>query len=267
MTHLRPLRVMIWGKTYPELSTHHHETVCTAGVTEAGDPIRLYPVRLRYLTGEKQYSLYDVIEVTASRNAKDPRPESFKVRDETISILGQIPTDRDEWAARREWIWRRPDKWHFRSMDQLLAAQSDMGQSIGMVEVGAVSGVYLRPKPARDANAHREKFESISSQFDAFLPEYKQLDFIPTEVRLNWQCAVPCATCRKKPHDMQILDWGLMELGRKKGWEAAKTKMEEIADLEQKDFRLFLGNFFLHQQTFGIIGLWYPRRSEQRSLF
>lgn len=267
MTRLRPLRVMIWGKTYPELSTHHHETVCTAGVTEDGDPIRLYPVRLRYLQGDKQYSLYDVIEVTASRNAKDPRPESFKVRDETINILDRIPTDSDEWAARHDWIWRRADKWHFRSMDQLLAAQSDTGQSIGMLEVGAISGVYLREKSAREAEAHRQKFESISSQFDAFLPEYKQLDFISTEVRLKWSCAVRCATCRQKPHDMQVLDWGLMQLGRKAGWLAAKAKMEAIADLEQKDFRLFLGNFFLHQQTFGIIGLWYPQRSEQQLLF
>jgi hypothetical protein len=53
------IRVLIWGKTYPELSTHYRETVCTGGVREDGSPIRLYPVPLRYLDTEKRYELYD----------------------------------------------------------------------------------------------------------------------------------------------------------------------------------------------------------------
>ena len=34
-------KILIWGKTYPELSTKDLETVCTGGVTEDGRPIRL----------------------------------------------------------------------------------------------------------------------------------------------------------------------------------------------------------------------------------
>jgi hypothetical protein len=32
-------------------------------------------------------------------------------------------------------------------------------------------------------------------------------------------------------------------------------------------FRLFIGNFFLHQKTWGVIGLWYPKRQAQQRLF
>ena len=34
------MRVLIWGKTYPELSNKYTETVCTGGVLEDGRPIR-----------------------------------------------------------------------------------------------------------------------------------------------------------------------------------------------------------------------------------
>ena len=66
---------------------------------------------------------------------------------------------------------------------------------------------------------------------------------------------------------MKVLDWGLLELGRREGWPKACQKLEEISNLKTHDFRLFLGNFFLHQQTFGIIGLWYPKRPAQTDLF
>jgi len=32
------IRVLIWGKTYPELSKRYTETVCTPGVREDEDP-------------------------------------------------------------------------------------------------------------------------------------------------------------------------------------------------------------------------------------
>jgi hypothetical protein len=61
-------RVLIWGKTYPELSNQHRETVCTGGCTEDGRPIRIYPVPLRYLPEMTRYSLYHWIEAPLERN-------------------------------------------------------------------------------------------------------------------------------------------------------------------------------------------------------
>lgn len=43
------LKVLITVKTYPIPSAKYDELVCTAGVTGAGDFIRLYPINFRDL--------------------------------------------------------------------------------------------------------------------------------------------------------------------------------------------------------------------------
>jgi hypothetical protein len=55
-------KILIWAKTYPELSSKYLETVCTAGMLPSGKPLRLYPIPYRYLEGDKeQFSLYQWI--------------------------------------------------------------------------------------------------------------------------------------------------------------------------------------------------------------
>lgn len=122
MTESELLRVLIWGKTYPELSSKHTETVCTGAVDERGRPIRLYPVPLRYLQGAQQYSIGDVVEVRARRNPKDNRPESYRIDPDSLAIVRRVPTDQQEWAGRREWVFRETS-WHFESLGQLDAAR------------------------------------------------------------------------------------------------------------------------------------------------
>lgn len=51
----RNLRVLITVKTYPIPSSKYDELVCTAGVTEAGDFVRLYPINFLDLPYDKQY--------------------------------------------------------------------------------------------------------------------------------------------------------------------------------------------------------------------
>lgn len=104
---------------------------------------------------------------------------------------------------------------------------------------------------------------AIQAQADMFRPEYKDLEFLEYDIQLRWRCIEPCAECSRRPHHMKVLDWGLLELGRRVGWEKARAKLEEISNLTTHDFRLFLGNFRLHPKNFGIIGLWYPKRPSQ----
>lgn len=267
MTRPSSLRVLIWGKTYPELSSKHAETVCTGAVDALGRPVRLYPVPLRYLDGPQRYRLYDVVEVHADRNPRDNRPESYRIVPDSLSIVGHVPPDGQEWAGRREWIFR-DTSWHFDSIDALDAARLRDHTSMGLLRPGAIERVYLRAKPAGARREFAEKWESVTSQQDLFLPEYKALAFLTHEIRIVWRCATACARCGARPHDMMVLDWGLLELARRDGdWEQARKKLETISTLAEYDFRLFIGNFFLHQQTWGVIGLWYPKRQLQHRLF
>jgi hypothetical protein len=264
----KPTRVLIFGKTYPELSTKYVETVCTGGLLESGQPIRLYPVPLRYLDGESQYSLYDWITVPTEKSTKDPRPESFHIMPDKIQIGANVPPDNDEWAARREVVFR-DRTWHFGGMAELMEANKTRNCSIGFVQPGQVDDVTLTAKPDEERNKFTEKMTALQQivESDMFHPSFKQLAFMSHEITLHWRCTDRCKTCSQKPHAMKVLDWGLFELARKTSWEAAVEKMRDISDQSQYDFRLYLGNFRLHMRNFGIIGLWYPRKQAQGSLF
>src|SRR5438552_13822171 len=98
-------RILIWGKTRPELSKNHKETVCTGGVFEDTKTfVRLYPIPLRYLDDERYFKKYQWIEADVRKAMKDPRPESYNVRPDTIALRETIPTERGDWSRRAEWI-------------------------------------------------------------------------------------------------------------------------------------------------------------------
>lgn len=254
-------RILIWGKTYPELSTKHVETVCTGGCLPDGRPIRIYPVDLRYLERYQQYRLYDWIEVPVARSTKDPRPESHKVRANALRVLERIPTGED-WSARRD-IIMRDEGWRFDCLEALKRSQKLTRQSIGMVHVREVEWIKIAMKSEEERADHEEKARLIAATGDLFLTEHKDLGFLPWRIRMRWRCTgVSCPG-----HSATILDWGLNELGRREGEGAAKTRMEGLANLQAHDLWLFMGNLFTRQHVFCIIGLWYPKLRPQLALF
>jgi hypothetical protein len=261
-------RVLIWGKTYPELRWKSQETVCTGGCTEDGRPIRLYPVKLRYLARHQQYGLYDWIEVPVERNTRDPRPESHRVNAEQLRVVERVGTDHG-WRERAATIFS-DRSWHYACVEDLKARQRNGFHSLGFVPVGEVDDVRLVERAESERKKHEVKLAELRSTLDLFSGvEQKDLEFIPYRVVLRWRCERLEGANACPGHTAAVLDWGLMELGRKRGPEAARQKMEELADLRRYDLRLFMGNFFTHQTVFGIIALWYPLRRElgQTDLF
>ncbi len=55
----KSLRVLITVKTYPIPSAKYDELSCTAGVTEEGEFIRLYPINYRDLPWGQQFKKFD----------------------------------------------------------------------------------------------------------------------------------------------------------------------------------------------------------------
>ena len=74
-------------KTYPTPSEKYQETVCTAGITESGEWVRLYPIQFRHLKAEQKFKKYTWIEIETKKNPQDLRPESYKVNSDSIKIL------------------------------------------------------------------------------------------------------------------------------------------------------------------------------------
>lgn len=183
------LEVMIYAKTYPELSVRHRETVCTGGVRlDTGAPVRLYPVPLRYMDGDKQYRLYDVIRVDASRNSNDPRPESLKIDQASLEKIGNVGPDKHQWAERRKYL-DRDTSWHFDSMPALHAERVAGRRTLAMMNPYRIISVSMEEKGDDSEAAHRDRWERITGQQDLFPREYKELQYIPVTYRIQWQCA------------------------------------------------------------------------------
>ena len=101
------MKILITVKTYPALSTKYGETVCTAGITEEGKWIRIYPLPFRKLDYDKRFNKYDWVELELKRNTNDFRPESFRpVNYEEIKDLGKIEADGDTWEERRKYVMK-----------------------------------------------------------------------------------------------------------------------------------------------------------------
>lgn len=96
------LRLLITVKTYPIPSPKYEELVCTAGVTESGDFIRLYPINFRDLRYRQRYRKYQWIEVEAEKHVgRDNRKESYRPREETLRLVGEpIAPRRGDWSER-----------------------------------------------------------------------------------------------------------------------------------------------------------------------
>lgn len=57
-------KVLITDVTYPLPSRSHDELVCTAGILENGDFIRIYPVPLRFLKGIRDNNKIETFKYT-----------------------------------------------------------------------------------------------------------------------------------------------------------------------------------------------------------
>src|SRR6185369_8975015 len=96
-------RILIWGKTRPELSKTYREIVCTGGIfADTRRLVRLYPVPLRYMDDERVFRKYQWIEAYVRRAPEDARPESFKVRADGITVLEELPSVAGNWDARAD---------------------------------------------------------------------------------------------------------------------------------------------------------------------
>lgn len=272
MFYYEEKRILIWGKTYPELSSKYTETVCTGGVLEDGSPVRLYPIPFRYLEGEKKFGNYQWITARIAKDTRDTRPESFRIEENSIVCGEEVRTTPDEWGKRAEIVFRNP-KWLFDSVETLRETERQNGASLGVVEPKEIFSIKIKNRGEEDEQTFSEKLQQLRQENEAKLaqiemfeeftpPELKRLSYVPSRFEIHWQCHGE--NCKK--HHTQALDWGLIELQRRIGVDAAQKRLEEICNLKEHALKFFMGNIHNHPTAFTIVGLWYPKRAA-RGLF
>jgi len=162
-------RVLICVKTYPTLSEKYDELVCTAGLTDDGSWIRIYPVPFRKLNYNKQYSKWQWIELDLTRNTKDFRPESFRPNlDSPILLLEKVGTER-MWAERRALVLHNVKT----NMTELIVEAKDPSKRTSLA--------ILKPQKVIDFIWKPCEREWDKSKLDVVNANQKQLDLFEKE--------------------------------------------------------------------------------------
>lgn len=117
-------RVLITVTTYPLPSNKYQELVCTAGLLENGQWIRIYPIPLSKLIS-KRFNKYQWVELDLELRPtnKDFRPATYSPVNKDMSdlkVVGSIPTT-NEWELRKMICLQNV----YHSMDQLIADAYD----------------------------------------------------------------------------------------------------------------------------------------------
>ena len=263
-------RVLITVKTYPLPSRSYTELVCTAGLLDGEKWIRMYPIPFRFLQDQKQYPKYSWVEVNLVRNKKDFRPESYRLKNENITVIDTIGTA-NAWAARKSYALKET----FTSMEELIKlAKGPAKKSLATVKPKEIVKFEIKD----DEREWKPDWLEQIKQMDMFEPanasgQRKVVRKLPYKFYYHF------LTEDNKLRKLMIEDWEIGALfwhclSQTDGDEEAAKRLvrEKYFDqfVQEKDLHLFVGTTFLNHNIapnpFVIVGVFYPPKTDQLAL-
>jgi hypothetical protein len=263
-------RVLITVKTYPTPSSSYDELVCTAGFTEDGKWIRIYPIPFRKLNYVSRYSKYDIVEIDLVKNTSDFRPESYRPRsldvEDPIKVVGHLDT-KSNWAKRKSIVLS-----HFHNDMTLLikeAKDNKKGTSLAVFKPTKIHDFIIKPEKERDWS--QERLEQMK-QVNLFEEQFKVVRKLPFKFSFVFE------DLHRKQRTLMVEDWEVGALfwkmlkqygDEKKACEAVRAKYyDDFA--KTKDLYFFLGttklNHYRAPNPFIIIGTFQPKKESQIKL-
>ncbi len=265
----RHLRVLITVKTYPIPSSTYDELVCTAGVTETGDFVRLYPINFRDLPFGQQYKKYQWIEVEASKHTgHDNRKESYRPDSESIQIGDLIKSNPGNWRDRSRYVLQKKA----RSMEDLWERRISDQTSLGIFKPKNISDLVIQP----DKPDWKEKVLADFRQYRIFENRTNSREPL-RKVPFKFTYRFHCNDENCNGHNMRIFDWEVGALFWKRV-DQGRSHMDAADDVKRKffeelcsvdrDTHFFVGTTRDHPypKSWIILGLYYPK-VELPSLF
>jgi len=151
-------RVVVLVKALPHAGKRHGETVCCAGVTLDGQWRRQFPIHFRRL--KDKFSRWDIIEYEYRTPKDDMRPESRRVQEDTIKVIGSVPP-----AERSKLL-------HPIIVRSTAAAKAN-GQTLALIRPRSVKFRAKQKSPAEIEQEHRAYVEAARQRtfFDKELSE------------------------------------------------------------------------------------------------
>ena len=261
------MRVLPVVKAYPEPSETYGETVCVAAVTiPDGRWVRLYPIRFNDYPTEKKFKKYQIFDVDAVKAEKDPRPESYRIEEESIRLLGEPVGTGDGWAERKRLLRRATVS----SLCELQRLQKVEKKSLGMIRVREVTG-FVRNEADPDKYETSERSLEYVANSDLFIDRKLRMEGLRFKYQYRFLCADP--SCRG--HGCSIVDWEAYELHRKMrdkhdeetAFEKVKHKYVDDICGPNKETYFFMGNMRFHVGSFLVLGAFYPPASDSPTFF
>ena len=228
----REEKVLIIGRASPEPSKKHIETVCTGGITENGELLRLYPIPLRYLEPNSMYKLWTWAKFSIQKNPSDKRKESFRVREDSIEILAQLEDRSEQFSFLKKAIFP-----HKEALEELYRKD---WTSVGVIEIEFLD-LYAKPREKT-----WEKNKPYIRQ-SLMYTDRKPLDQLPFEMHIKFRCK-NSPTC--KTHDSSLIGWQYMEAFRtftrrygspENAFEVIKQKIQSLFSDRTKNSYALLG--------------------------
>ena len=261
-------KILILVKTYPTLSKKYYETVCTAGINKKGEWRRIYPIPFRTLPDIEKYKKYQWIEVEIHRNHSDPRPESYKLVNEDITLLFPVIDTKNNWKERKKLIFENTKVYN--NLDEIISKTRNNKMSLCIFKPKKILDVVCKPA---ERTWNKETLENIQCKNEEDLFIKREIDIIP---KLPYKFSYKFENINNTCSTLMIEDWEIGQLywnclKRKKNEEKAiddviKKYKDEF--LQNKDIYLFLGttkksHICKHKNPYVIIGVFYPPKVKE----
>jgi len=260
------IKVLITVKTYPIPSSKYDELVCTAGVTESGDFIRLYPINFRELPYTKQYKKYQWIEILAEKHkGRDTRKESYRVQEGSLQVIEGEESDKTKkvsWPERAKYALAKRS----RSMEELYEQQKVDRTSLGVIRPKRVIDIEITP----DEPEWKPQFlDALKQQrlWDDRKATQEPPRKVPWKFHYRFECDDP--RCNGN-HRMMIEDWELgalfwncVDKGDDSDTAASKVKQKFLTQMcaPDRDTHFFVGTILEHG-TWVVIGVFWPPKED-----
>ncbi len=264
-------KVLITVTTYPLPSRSHDELVCTAGMLETGEMIRIYPVPLSFLgdlkgSGQVKSVKYTWIELDLRKRADDFRPESHSPVNydfHDLQIIGERLDTKNNWQARKDVCLRNV----YINMDTLIAdSRAPKNISLAVFKPASIVKLHWEETDREWKNEWKE----LRKQGDLFLPDKDPEIVIP---KLPYKFSYVFTDETGKERKLMIEDWEIGALywnclkstngNEEDTLQKVKTKYED--EFKEKDLHFFMGTtkqWHMRRATnpFVIIGVFYPKK-------
>lgn len=208
---------------------------------------RLYPIRFRHLAPDQRFTRFDWIECEITRATEDPRPESFRVKEDSIRIVKPSAASS---PGEKVGLWKASI---VASFDELIDAQKKTGRSLGIVrpDDGSVRFNYEAIEAADPES--QDTARSVYHQQSLLEAPLKPLPAAEFVFRYQF-------TSAGKRHVMQLHDWEIettYHAYKRRYGAAALAKMAEYYQTRATamNLHLIMGNIHKRPWQFIIIGV------------